>query len=45
MTRIVLIRHGQALAYTEQIVAGHLCKGLSDHGLGTKSPDGIRYRE
>ena len=32
MTRIVLIRHGQALAYTEQIVAGHLCKGLSDHG-------------
>src|SRR5437016_4832751 len=23
MTRIVLIRHGQALAYTEQIVAGH----------------------
>src|SRR5437763_5634327 len=32
MTRIVLIRHGQALAYTEQTVAGHLCKGLSDHG-------------
>ena len=32
MTRIVLIRHGQALAFTEQIVAGHGCKGLSDHG-------------
>jgi probable phosphoglycerate mutase len=32
VTRIVLIRHGQALAYTEQIVAGHACKGLSDHG-------------
>jgi len=32
MTRIVLIRHGQALAYTEQVVAGHACKGLSDHG-------------
>ena len=32
MTRIVLIRHGQALAFTEQIVAGHACKGLSDHG-------------
>ena len=32
MTRIVLIRHGEALAYTEQVVAGHACKGLSDHG-------------
>jgi probable phosphoglycerate mutase len=32
VTRIVLIRHGEALAYTEQIVAGHGCKGLSDHG-------------
>lgn len=32
MTRIVLVRHGQALAFTEQIVAGHGCKGLSDHG-------------
>ena len=32
MTRIVLIRHGQALAFTEPIVAGHGCKGLSDHG-------------
>ena len=32
MTRIVLIRHGEALAYTEQIVAGHGCKGLSDLG-------------
>ena len=34
MTRIVLIRHGQALAYTERVVAGHGCKGLSDHGRG-----------
>jgi probable phosphoglycerate mutase len=32
VTRIVLIRHGQALAFTERIVAGHSCKGLSDHG-------------
>lgn len=32
MTRIVLVRHGQALAYTEQTVAGHACKGLSEHG-------------
>lgn len=32
MTRIVLIRHGQALGYTERVVAGHACKGLSDHG-------------
>jgi probable phosphoglycerate mutase len=32
VTRIVFIRHGQALAFTEQIVAGHACKGLSDHG-------------
>jgi probable phosphoglycerate mutase len=32
VTRIVLIRHGQARAYTEQIVAGHACTGLSDHG-------------
>lgn len=32
MTRIVLIRHGQALAFTEQVVAGHGCKGLSEHG-------------
>ena len=32
MTRIVLIRHGQALAYTEQTVSGHACKGLSEHG-------------
>ena len=32
MTRIVLVRHGQALAFTEQVVAGHGCRGLSDHG-------------
>jgi probable phosphoglycerate mutase len=32
MTRIVLIRHGEARAYTEQIVAGHACTGLSDRG-------------
>jgi probable phosphoglycerate mutase len=32
VTRIVLIRHGEALAFTERIVAGHGCKGLSDSG-------------
>jgi probable phosphoglycerate mutase len=32
VTRIVLIRHGEALAYVEKTVAGHACKGLSDHG-------------
>jgi probable phosphoglycerate mutase len=32
VTRIVLIRHGQAQAFVEQTVAGHACKGLSDHG-------------
>jgi probable phosphoglycerate mutase len=32
VTRIVLIRHGQALSFVEQTVAGHACKGLSDHG-------------
>jgi probable phosphoglycerate mutase len=32
VTRIVLIRHGQALAFTERVIAGHTCKGLSDHG-------------
>ena len=32
MTRIVLIRHGEALAFVNQMVAGHGCEGLSDHG-------------
>ena len=32
MTRIVLIRHGQAVAHTDQLVLGHDCKGLSDLG-------------
>jgi probable phosphoglycerate mutase len=32
VTRIVLIRHGQAQAYVDKTVAGHACKGLSDHG-------------
>ena len=32
-TRIILIRHGQANAFTEQFIAGHdSCTGLSDHG-------------
>jgi probable phosphoglycerate mutase len=32
-TRLVLIRHGEANAFTEQFVAGHKsCTGLSDHG-------------
>ena len=42
MTRIVLIRHGQALAFTEQIVAGHGCKGLSD--LGRTQAEQLRER-
>ncbi|HEV3225230.1 MAG TPA: histidine phosphatase family protein [Acidimicrobiales bacterium] len=32
MTRIVLVRHGQAQAFIDQTVAGHACTGLSDHG-------------
>jgi probable phosphoglycerate mutase len=32
VTRIVLIRHGQAQAFVDQTVAGHSCKGLSGHG-------------
>jgi probable phosphoglycerate mutase len=32
VTRIVLIRHGQAQAFVDQTVAGHGCKGLSDLG-------------
>ena len=32
MTRIVLIRHGQAMAFVDKTVAGHGCKGLSDEG-------------
>jgi probable phosphoglycerate mutase len=32
VTRIVLIRHGEALGHTDQIVAGHDCRGLSEHG-------------
>jgi probable phosphoglycerate mutase len=32
VTQIVLVRHGQARAFVEQTVAGHACKGLSDHG-------------
>jgi probable phosphoglycerate mutase len=32
VTKIVLIRHGQAVAYVDRTIAGHACKGLSDHG-------------
>jgi probable phosphoglycerate mutase len=32
VTRIVLIRHGQAQAFVDRTVSGHACKGLSDHG-------------
>src|SRR5438477_12586183 len=32
MTRIVLIRHGEAQSYVDHIVAGHGCTGLSDRG-------------
>jgi probable phosphoglycerate mutase len=32
MTRIVLIRHGEAQSFVDQVVAGHGCRGLSDRG-------------
>ncbi len=32
MRRLVLIRHGEANAFVERVVAGHGCTGLSDHG-------------
>jgi probable phosphoglycerate mutase len=42
-TRIVLIRHGQANAFTEQFVAGHKsCSGLSD--LGKRQAAALRDR-
>jgi probable phosphoglycerate mutase len=30
--RLVLIRHGEAQAHVDQVVIGHDCTGLSDHG-------------
>jgi probable phosphoglycerate mutase len=32
VTRLVLIRHGQAQAFVDRVVAGHGCTGLSEHG-------------
>jgi probable phosphoglycerate mutase len=37
VTRIVLVRHGEALSYTKRIVAGHGCEGLSDLGRSQAS--------
>jgi probable phosphoglycerate mutase len=37
VTKIVLIRHGQAVAYVDRTIAGHACKGLSDHGRAQAS--------
>jgi broad specificity phosphatase PhoE len=42
-TTVVLVRHGQARAFTEQFIAGHDgCKGLSD--LGRNQAEALRDR-
>jgi 2,3-bisphosphoglycerate-dependent phosphoglycerate mutase len=42
-TRLVLVRHGQANAFTEQFIAGHKsCSGLSD--LGRRQVEALRDR-
>jgi probable phosphoglycerate mutase len=42
-TRIILVRHGQANAFTEQFIAGHKsCSGLSD--LGRRQAEALRDR-
>jgi broad specificity phosphatase PhoE len=42
-TRIILIRHGEANAFTEQFIAGHKsCSGLSD--LGRRQAEALRDR-
>ncbi len=42
-TRLVLVRHGEANAFTEQFVAGHKsCTGLSD--LGRRQAEALRDR-
>ena len=43
MTRLVLVRHGEAQAYLDQVVAGEKgCKGLSD--LGRRQATTLRTR-
>ena len=43
MTRLVLVRHGEAQAYLDQVVAGEKgCKGLSD--LGRRQATALRER-
>ena len=43
LTRVVLIRHGQANAFTEQFIAGHKsCSGLSE--LGRRQVEALRDR-
>jgi probable phosphoglycerate mutase len=43
MTRLVLVRHGEAQAYLDQVVAGAKgCTGLSD--LGRRQADALRDR-
>jgi 2,3-bisphosphoglycerate-dependent phosphoglycerate mutase len=43
MTRLVLVRHGEAQAYVDNIVAGEKgCKGLSD--LGRRQAEALRRR-
>ena len=42
-TRLVLVRHGEAQAYLDQVVAGEKgCKGLSD--LGRRQAEALRER-
>ena len=43
MTRLVLVRHGEAQAYLDQVVAGEKgCRGLSD--LGRRQGEALRER-
>lgn len=43
MTRLVLVRHGEAQAYLDNVVAGEKgCKGLSD--LGRRQAEALRSR-
>src|SRR5688572_16088982 len=43
MTRLVLVRHGEAQAYLDNVVAGEKgCKGLSD--LGRRQAETLRNR-
>jgi probable phosphoglycerate mutase len=43
VTRLVLVRHGEAQAYVDQVVAGEKgCRGLSD--LGRRQAEALRVR-